>query len=148
MSTDVLVLGGILFDDWSTPDKMPFGGKQAMAVHKLPGGARVVDTLGPDEMDITFGATLWGDAAYAVGLELNGMRQSGAPVPLSFGGQFYLVVVQDCIIKLERYPQFATYTVTCLIVQNAMAGALGAIVSTFGDLVGADLATALSVAGL
>src|SRR4051812_12743879 len=104
MATDVLILGGIVFDEWSTPEKLPFGGKQAVAVHKLPGGARVVDTLGPDEMDITFGATLWGDGAYAVGLELNGLRQSGTPVALSFGGQFYLVVVQDCVIKLERYP--------------------------------------------
>ena len=26
MATDFLVLGGIVFDEWSTPERMPFGG--------------------------------------------------------------------------------------------------------------------------
>ena len=46
MATDFLVLGGIVFDDWSTPERMPFGGQHITAVHKLPGGARVVTLSG------------------------------------------------------------------------------------------------------
>ena len=37
---DVLTLGGISFTGYSPPDKMGAGGKQAMVVHKLPGGSR------------------------------------------------------------------------------------------------------------
>jgi hypothetical protein len=44
----VLTLGGIVFDDFSTPSAMGAGGKQAMVIHKLPGGSRVIDTLGLD----------------------------------------------------------------------------------------------------
>ena len=29
MATDFLVLGGIVFDDWSTPERMPFGGPRS-----------------------------------------------------------------------------------------------------------------------
>jgi hypothetical protein len=57
LATDVLVLGSLAFDDWSTPSKMGYGGRQMTAVHKLPGGARVVDTLGPDEKDIQWTGT-------------------------------------------------------------------------------------------
>jgi hypothetical protein len=46
--SDTLILGGIAFDSFSTPSRMGAGGKQAMVVHKLPGGARVIDTLGLD----------------------------------------------------------------------------------------------------
>ena len=55
---DTLTLGGISFDGFSTPHAMGAGGKQAMVVHKLPGGRRVIDTLGPDEDNITWSGEL------------------------------------------------------------------------------------------
>jgi hypothetical protein len=36
-------------------DGMPLGGHQAMAVHKLPGGSRVIDTLGRDDGRLLLG---------------------------------------------------------------------------------------------
>jgi hypothetical protein len=57
MSTDTLTLGGIVFDDFSTPHHMPLGGQQAMVVHRLPGGSRVIDTLGPDDDDYSWDGT-------------------------------------------------------------------------------------------
>jgi hypothetical protein len=77
MTTDTLVLGSIAFDDWSTPDRMPFG-KQITAVHRLPGGARVVDTLGPDEMDIQFTNMMYADNAYGVADQLDSLDIRGA----------------------------------------------------------------------
>ena len=53
MANDLLTLGGLAFDDWSTPEKMMFGGKHAAVVHKLPGGARVVELV-PGSEDATF----------------------------------------------------------------------------------------------
>lgn len=148
MATDALVLGGIAFDDWSTPSRMPFGGKQALAIHKLPGGSRVVDELGPDEMDIAFTGTLWGDGSFDNGVALDALRSGGQIVPLMYCGQFYQVIVQECSVIVERFPQYAAYNVSCLVVSNPMAGGLGAIVSTVGSLVSADLATVASLAGL
>jgi hypothetical protein len=51
MPTDILILAGVEFDSYSTPQRMMGGGNQAMVVHKLPGGDRTIDTLGPDEAD-------------------------------------------------------------------------------------------------
>jgi hypothetical protein len=148
MSTDTLVLGGIAFDDWSTPDRMPFGGKQELAVHRLPGGARVVDTLGPNEADIQFVGTMYANDAYGVADALDALRISGAQVPLTFAGRFYLVIVREVHVDIRRYPQLMNYHVSCLVVQNNMAGALGTVASTVSDLVTADMATAMSLAGL
>lgn len=148
MATDVLVLGGIVFDDWSAPSRMPFGGRQAMSVHKLPGGARVVDILGPDEQDIHFTGLIYGDLAYGAAEALDAMRISGQTVPLIFAGRFYQVIVQELTIDLHRFPQLMGYTISCLVVSNALAGTLSTIASTVGDLVSADIATALNIAGL
>lgn len=63
MSTDVLLLGGLTFDEFSTPSRIGYGGRQALQVHKLPGGSRTVDLLGPDETNISFSGTFWGTGA-------------------------------------------------------------------------------------
>jgi hypothetical protein len=148
MATDFLTLGALVFDSWSTPHQMPFGGRQELAVHQLPGGARVVDTLGPSEHDIIFSAQMYRSDAIGVAEQLDAMRLSGAQVPLSFAGRFYLVIVAETKMDIERYPQLILYTVRCLVVQNTMAGVLGAIPSTVSQLVAADLSTAMSIAGL
>jgi hypothetical protein len=148
MATDQLILGGIAFDNWSTPERMPFGGKQAMAVHKLPGGSRVVDTLGPDENDIMFTGQIYNNGAYGVADELDSMRIAGAQVPLTFAGRFYLVIIAEVHADIRRFPQLVEYHINCLVVQNNMAGPLGAIVSTVSSLVTSDMATALSLSGL
>jgi hypothetical protein len=148
MATDILVLGSIVFDSWSTPRRMPFGGEQQLAVHRLPGGSRVIDTLGPDEKDIMFTGIMYNDNAYGVADELDSVRISGAQVPLIFAGRFYLVIVRETQVDIRRFPQLVEYHVSCLVVQNNMAGPLGAIASTTSQLVTSDMATALSIVGL
>jgi hypothetical protein len=147
MATDQLVLGNIIFDEWSTPERMPFGGSQQLAVHRLPGGNRVVDTLGPDEEDIHFTGTMYANNAYGVADALDGLRISGAAVDLTFAGRFYSVIVRECHVDIRRFPQLMSYHVLCLVVQNNMAGPLGAITSTVSSLVVADMATMMSLAG-
>jgi hypothetical protein len=148
MATDQLILGGIAFDNWSTPERMPFGGKLAMAVHKLPGGARAVNTLGPDENDIMFTGQMYNNNAYGIADELDSMRIAGAQVPLTFAGRFYLVIIAEVHVDIRRFPQLVEYHVNCLVVQNNMAGILGAITSTVSNLVTSDMSTALSLVGL
>jgi hypothetical protein len=145
MATDQLILGGIAFDSWSTPERMPFGGKQAMAVHKLPGGARAVNTLGPDENDIMFTGQMYNNNAYGIADELDSMRIAGAQVPLTFAGRFYLVIIAEVHVDIRRFPQLVEYHVNCLVAQNNMAGILGAITSTVSNLVTSDMASAVSI---
>ena len=149
MATDFLVLGGIVFDDWSTPERMPFGGAQLMAVHRLPGGARVVDTLGPDEADIRFTGVMYNDNAYGVSDTLDALRLAGTQVPLMFAGRFYLVIVAKTKVDIRRFPQLVSYDVACLVTQNLMAGALTQRLSRrLRDWSSADMSTAMSIVGL
>ncbi len=101
---DALILGGIAFDDFSTPDSMMGGGQQTLVVHKLPGGARVIDTLGPDEAEVAWRGQFFGNDAYGNALALDAMRAAGQVVPLIWGGQFRSVIIQQFIYHVRRLP--------------------------------------------
>jgi hypothetical protein len=140
--TDTLVLGGIAFDGFSTPSRMGAGGKQAMVVHKLPGGARVIDTLGPDEDNISWDGEFFGNDAYANALALDGMRAAGQVVSLTFGGQFRSVIIDNFNYHIRRLPVWVEYQISCMVYQSPSLGALGGSIGNIDTLVLSDLALA------
>jgi len=142
MPTDLLILGGIVFDDFSTPERMMGGGNQAMVVHKLPGGSRVIDTLGPDEADVAWQGKFYGNTAYSVALALDAMRAAGQVVELTWGGQFRSVIVSRFIYEARRMPAYLEYHIVCTVTQNPALGSLAAIspdATSIDTLVGTDL---------
>jgi hypothetical protein len=144
MATDTLVPGDIAFDDWSTPSNISLGGRQAMAVHKLPGGSRVINTLGPDDDERHF----YGPNAQANVRALDALRVSSVVVPLAWGGNFWQVIVSHFSASPQRYPQLWHYEITVVVSVDSMAGALGAITQGIDQLLAADMATAMSLVGL
>ncbi len=148
MATDVLTIGGIVFDSWQAPPNAPYGGKQAMAVHKLPGGARVVDTLGPDDEDINFTGLIYGPNAASFAATLDALRVSGQTVPLSFVGRSYSVIVKQAVMTFVKYPAYARYNISCLVVVDPQVGIIGTILTSLTNIVSADLATVMSIVGL
>lgn len=124
---------------------MMAGGNQAIVVHKLPGGARVIDTLGPDESDIYWDGLIFGDSAYGAALALDAMRASGQVVPLTWGGQFRSVIVSRFIYRLRREPVWLEYEITCTITQNPLLGNLSQIPSSIDTLVTSDLSLGASL---
>ena len=149
MPTDILTLGGIVFDDFSTPERMMFGGAQMMVVHKLPGGSRVIDTLGPDEANITWRGEFFGDDnAYATALALDAMRASGQVVPLTFGGQFRSVIIDTFIAEIRRFPSWVAYQISCTVYQNPQQGSLIPSFGSIDSLVVSDFSSAATAAGL
>lgn len=145
MPSSVLSVGGIVFDDYSTPRSMMAGGNQAMVIHKLPGGARVIDTLGPDESDIYWDGIFFGDNAFNVALALDAMRASGQVVPLSWAGQFRSVIVSHFIYRLRREPAWLEYEIACTVSQNPLLGNLTASVNSFDTLITSDLSFGASL---
>ena len=146
MSTDQLILGGIVFDDYSTPTTMMFGGAQTLAVHKLPGGARVIDTLGPDEADITWEGFFFGDSAYQTALSLDAMRAAGKVLQLTWGGQFRSVIISSFLPKVRRMPVWVLYSITCMVYQNPQNGNVqSAAPASIDSLVSSDLASAATI---
>jgi hypothetical protein len=148
MANDVLILGGVAFTDFSAPDKMPFGGKQAMAIHKLPGGKRVIDTLGPDDADYSWSGQFYGNDAYSTSLLLDAMRAAGEPVPLTWGGQFWMVLIADFQPRVVRLPVLVEYSITVVVSESPMQGVLGSVFGTIDQLIGADLDAMDALGGL
>jgi hypothetical protein len=142
---DTLILGGIAFDGYSTPAEMMGGGKQTMVVHKLPGGARVIDTLGPDEANVVWKGFFFGNDAYSIALTLDGMRAAGNVISLTWGGQFRSVIIESFIYKVRRLPVWVEYDINLMVYQNPSLGILGGIVSTVDSMILSDLGVALSL---
>lgn len=144
MALDVLILGGIAFTGYSTPERMMGGGRQAMVVHKLPGGSRVIDTLGPDDAAITWHGHFFDDAGYATALTLDGMRSAGSVLSLTWGGQSRSVIIDEFIYRVARLPIWVEYTIICTVVQNSSQGGLLSATGTLDTLVISDLVQAVA----
>lgn len=147
-TTDQLILGGFTFQpyDFSPPDRIPFGGQQALAVHKLPGGNRVVDTLGPDEDDITWSGFFFASNAMQQCLQLDALRAQGTVLTLTYAGLSRKVVIRHFKPHIRRYPHWIEYEITCVVSTNPFATAATGTTApvSIDALIAADLGTALS----
>lgn len=141
--SDVLTLGGIVFDDFSAPAEMMGGGKQQLVIHKLPGGSRSINTLGPDEANPTWSGFFYGNDAYTTALALDSMRAAGAVVPLTWGGQFRSVIIENFIYKVRKFPMWVNYEISCVVYQNPMLGTLTTVTNTIDTLILSDLNVAI-----
>src|SRR4051794_279203 len=142
MPTDFLSLAGVTFDSYSTPRRIMGGGNQAMVVHKLPGGSRAIDTLGPDEADIVWDGQFYADDAFDTAVLLDSIRAAGQVVPLIWGGQTRLVIIAQFIYHARRFPNWVEYSVACTVSHNAALGNLSAAPSSIDTLISSDLSTA------
>lgn len=115
---DTLRLGNFVFSGFSPPDLLPVGGKQHMQVHKLPGGARVIDTMGPDDDDIAWHGTFFQNDAIDVCVQLDAMRRAGQLITLSFAGQSKQVVIGSFIYSIRRFPMWVEYVISCVVYQH------------------------------
>jgi hypothetical protein len=140
-----LILGSIIFTDYTIPETINFGGRQAMTVHKLIGGARVIDAMGPDDEDITWTGRFQGSRASILANQLDVLRASGAEVPLFFAGRFYMVVVAEARLNFQRAYQIP-YSVTCTPVSSPNAGGFQQIIQTIDALVSRDMASVANLA--
>lgn len=103
MSLDVLVLGSFVFTEFAVPELLPSGGRQQMRVHKMPGGDRIIDTMGPDDDDRQFSVLHVGESALDDALTLDAMRISGQPYAYSNGVEARIVVIAAAPFKVEKF---------------------------------------------
>lgn len=139
MALDTLVLGGFVFTDFAVPDQMPFGGRQHTVVHKMPGGARVIDCMGPDDADRTWSGILWGAGALGQMLSLDALRRAGTELPFSWGAEGRTAVISDCHFEVKKF-QCVHYTITVILTDGGTGGALGLA----EEMILADLGAALT----
>ena len=146
MADTTLILGGIAFKDFEIPEMIRFGGQQHATVHKLLGGDRVVDAMGPDPADISWDGRLQGPDASSRARALLAMYQAGAQVSLSWGGFFFTVMLRQLDLTYERFYQ-VIYRLSCTVVTDpGGGGGAFSLPISLDDLVGVDMSAAVSMA--
>ena len=90
-----LVLGPLLLQDFEVPERISWGGAQRLAVHRLPGGARVIDAMGRDDAQIAWTGIFSGADGGARARLVDLMRADGSVWPLTWDNFFYSVVIAE-----------------------------------------------------
>jgi hypothetical protein len=115
--TVFLKLGDVTFANFEIPERINFGGSQALAVKQLVGGQRIIDAMGRIDDDISWAGLMFESTASFRAQFLDEMRVRGTPIPLTWGLFNYLVVIKDFRASFERFYQIP-YSITCTIIQN------------------------------
>lgn len=145
MSSVILTLGGVPFQDFEVPERIAFGGTQRVAVQRLIGGGRVVNVLGGDDGEIRFAGIFSGDDAASRAQAVDGTRASGVTTPLIWGEFFYSVIVAEFAADYTK-PWWIPFSVRCVVV-NDSAFDLPLAAASAVLLVGSDIAAATALSG-
>lgn len=125
-------LGPVKLTGLAKPVSMPIGGSQGTAVHRLPGGGRVIDVMGPDNADISWSGYLDGADASVTARVLDRLRQSGQVISLAWDIFSYQVLVTEFRCDTRHIPM--PYRVTCAVVGDNSQGVVAAAVSLALDI--------------
>jgi hypothetical protein len=119
-----LILGSVVLDGFEVSGAIRFGGRQALTVHRLPGGGRVIDAMGPDDADIVWCGILSGGNAADRARLLDGLRRNGSTVTLAWDSFLVAVVVADLLLDFAN-PWWIPYRIRCVVAPGINASATG-----------------------
>ena len=116
------------------------GGAQSLAVHKLPGGVRVVDAMGPDNADLAWSGVISGENAGERARLLDVMRVAGEVLPLSWNQFTYSVLIARLTLRYCN-PWWIEYRIICKVLRDE-AQRIAPVVLAAAAEVAADLVSA------
>lgn len=117
MADITLALGDVTFQDFEVPESIGTGGAQALKVHKLVGGVRIVDSMGRDDAPLIWSGTFLGEDALTRSQALDALRIAGAQVTLTFSQFRYQVTVSEYKADIRR-EYWIPYSITCEVVED------------------------------
>jgi hypothetical protein len=85
-------------------------------VHQLPGGARVLDTMGPNPEPIPFSGMFLGPFASVQAAQLLQMRDAGDLVQLEWGDWSFTVLIEQASVD-TGFHRF-DYRVSCIVLPD------------------------------
>lgn len=138
--SEFLLLGPVTFHSFELPARIGFGGAQRLAVHRLPGGARVIDAMGRDDAPIAWSGAFAGPDAADRARLLDLLRVEGLPLPLAWDAFAFLVVIAAFEAVYER-PNWVPYRIACTVLLD-QTQALTDIAAPLLATLGADLTAA------
>lgn len=137
-----VVLGDFVFSGFEVPDHIEIGGRQAMHVHKLPGGQRVIDVMGDDPSDIRWQGMILDGAPQARAQQLQQMIAAGEQLPLQWGWFFFTVVIASLQVRVLNGR--VTYDIACTVTRNE-ATAQGDGEPSLIDSIKSDISEAIGI---
>lgn len=144
MADTKLILGDFEFEGFEVPESIPFGGGQSLATHRLPGGARKVQSLGRDDAPIAWSGMFFGPAALARSKYVDGLRVAGRELNLVYLDFNYQVVIERfeaTVRKFNRIP----YSISLLVVQDNTKPVKTIAPAGFDAALRGDMAAALAL---
>ena len=143
MQASSIQIGTVVLQDFEVPEAVHFGGSYRLAVHKLSGGERRVERLGPDDDDIQFKGIFTGPTAERRARSFDNMRLSGEIVWLTWESFRHRVIIKKFLAEFHA-PWWIAYQVTCVVIhQTNPATSVTAVLST---QISSDLANATLLA--
>jgi hypothetical protein len=141
-------IGDLVAYGFALPQRLNFGGAQRLGVHQLPGGIRVIDTMGPDEDDIHWQGWFYSDDGFdpvAAAQSLDRKRRAGIPVTLAWDSFQYTVLIEHFKGEYE-FPSRVGFELSCKVVQDDTAGSPDDGSGDLDGLFGNDLGNVLNAA--
>jgi hypothetical protein len=144
MATTVVTLGDFTFRGMEVPESMPFGGGQALVVHRLVGGRRVVDAMGPDDAPKVWRGWFRGQDAVARAQYLDTLRKQGKALTLTWDSFRFMVVISRFEGDFRR-PYEIPYRIECEVVEDLTAPVTAIFGDSIDDAMSGDMGTALGL---
>lgn len=145
MADVVLKLGDFTFQRNEIPESIAFGGEQALVVHRLVGGTKVVDAMGDFTGPISWTGWIEGPDALARARQLTAMRAAGAAMVLSWSELQFAVVIHEFEPDFHRFYKIP-YRIVCEVVEDLTLSTAGTGEASIDDLINGDMSAATDLA--
>lgn len=135
--------GEVVFEGMDLPDGLTGGGDQTLVTHKLIGGKRIVDAMGPDDEAIAWQGRFLDEFAQLRVFQLDLLRRSGREVQLQLPipQRAYRAVIGRFTWTQQR-PYLYEYAISLTIIEDQVAGDGARQSRSLEQEIAADLAAA------
>ncbi|GBQ79229.1 hypothetical protein LU298_13555 [Komagataeibacter intermedius] len=137
-----VTIGGLTLTGMEVPHLIRDGGAQQVAVHRLPGGNKIIDAVGNDPDRLELSGTFVGPTAIERAWMLRQMRIAGQPVAFSGAGLSLLVRIVQYSYDYTQKGIVIPYRL--VLEQPPQVAATSGVTSGLSALVGDDAGSALS----
>ena len=141
-----LTLADLQFSRYEIPSHLSFGGEQALAIHELVGGNRIVDSMGRQDKPLEWSGVFFGDNATDRANYLNWLRIDGSQHTLTWGAYRYQVIIKSVTLDFERFYQIP-YSISCVVVYDGTNMPSSSPATPIDSAIGQDLNTANTLTG-
>lgn len=138
-----VVVGGVSCTGIELPEKMSWGGTQALAKQVLPGGTVIVSAMGLQYKPISWSGIFEGQFALLRSSMLYAMMDAANQVLLNWNDRVYTVVVSEYHAD-DTKTNWIPYSVTCEVIRDEALPLLEAVTDFIGSVEG-DIADAIGI---